>query len=143
MNCDLARTEMIAFLQGELPAEQQTALELHLAGCPDCRVQLEQARRLLQWTRAASDESVVGMVDEILLDAIETGASDIHLDPQTDNALRVRYRIDGVLRQSISLGIRHSIGGCSANPEPSQSPALPPHPNFAVGACYGIDTISF
>ena len=46
MNCDLARTEMIAYLQGELPAGQKTAIELHLAGCPDCRAQLEEARRL-------------------------------------------------------------------------------------------------
>jgi type II secretory ATPase GspE/PulE/Tfp pilus assembly ATPase PilB-like protein len=98
MNCDLARTEMIAYLQGELPAEQKTALELHLAGCPDCRAQLEQSRRLLEWTAAASDEAVISMVDEIILDAFQTGASDIHLDPQSDNSLRVRYRVDGVLQ---------------------------------------------
>jgi type II secretory ATPase GspE/PulE/Tfp pilus assembly ATPase PilB-like protein len=98
MNCDLARTEMIAYLQGELSARQRTALEEHLAGCPDCRVQLEQSRRLLEWTSAASDETVVGMVDAIILDAVEAGASDIHLDPQPDNALRVRYRVDGVLQ---------------------------------------------
>jgi type II secretory ATPase GspE/PulE/Tfp pilus assembly ATPase PilB-like protein len=98
MNCDLARTEMIAYLQGELPDEQKTAFEEHLAGCPDCRAQLAQARRLLEWTAAASDETVVSTVDEILFDAIEAGASDIHLDPQPDNALRVRYRIDGVLQ---------------------------------------------
>jgi type II secretory ATPase GspE/PulE/Tfp pilus assembly ATPase PilB-like protein len=98
MNCDLARTEMIAYLQGELSAGQKTALEEHLAGCPDCRVQLEQSRRLLEWTAAASDETVVGMVDAIILDAIEAGASDIHLDPQPDNALRVRCRVDGVLQ---------------------------------------------
>ena len=53
MNCDLARTEMIAYLQGELPAEQKTALEEHLAGCPDCRVQLEEARRHLELLAAA------------------------------------------------------------------------------------------
>jgi type II secretory ATPase GspE/PulE/Tfp pilus assembly ATPase PilB-like protein len=98
MNCDLAHTEMIAYLQGELPVGQKTALEEHLAGCPDCRVQLEEARRILEWTRAASDESVVAMAEEIILDAIDAGASDIHLDPQPDNALRVRYRIDGVLQ---------------------------------------------
>jgi type II secretory ATPase GspE/PulE/Tfp pilus assembly ATPase PilB-like protein len=98
MNCDLARTEMIAYLQGELPAGQKTALEKHLAGCPDCRAQLEQSRRLLEWTSAASDESIIGTANEIILDAIEARASDIHLDPLPDNALRVRYRIDGVLQ---------------------------------------------
>ena len=97
MKCDHARTEMIAYLQGELTVGQKTAIEEHLAGCPDCRVQLEEARRVLEWTRAASDESVVGTVDEIVLDALQAGASDIHLDPQADNSLRVRYRLEGVL----------------------------------------------
>jgi type IV pilus assembly protein PilB len=98
MNCELARTEMIAYLQSELPDAQKTALEMHLAGCPDCRAKLEEARRLLEWTAAASDESVVRTVDDLIHDAIEARVSDIHLDPQQDNSLRVRYRIDGVLQ---------------------------------------------
>jgi type II secretory ATPase GspE/PulE/Tfp pilus assembly ATPase PilB-like protein len=31
------------------------------------------------------------------MDALEARASDIHLDLQPDNALRVRYRVDGFL----------------------------------------------
>lgn len=42
------------------------------------------------------DQSVVQRVEALLIDAIEKSASDIHLE-QTPDALRVRFRIDGVL----------------------------------------------
>jgi type IV pilus assembly protein PilB len=41
---------------------------------------------------------VVRLVNSILLDAIRRGASDIHLDP-SENALRIRFRVDGVLHE--------------------------------------------
>lgn len=40
--------------------------------------------------------AVVALVDTMLADAIESLASDIHVEPM-ENGLRVRYRIDGVL----------------------------------------------
>ena len=39
---------------------------------------------------------VVDAVNEILLDAVDAGASDIHFDPHEDN-LKVRIRVDGIL----------------------------------------------
>ncbi|MFH1781214.1 MAG: GspE/PulE family protein [Patescibacteria group bacterium] len=42
------------------------------------------------------------MVSVILRDAIEGGASDIHIEPMGDNT-RVRYRLDGVLHTSLVL----------------------------------------
>ena len=57
MNCDSARTEIIAYLKNELEAGKRKRLEEHLAKCPECRKELEQARRLLTWTEAASDEA--------------------------------------------------------------------------------------
>jgi type II secretion system protein E len=44
----------------------------------------------------AQEPSVVRLVNEILLEAIESRASDIHIESQP-SGLRVRYRIDGVL----------------------------------------------
>jgi general secretion pathway protein E/type IV pilus assembly protein PilB len=44
----------------------------------------------------AQEASVVRLVNEILLEAIETRASDIHIETQSDG-LVVRYRIDGIL----------------------------------------------
>lgn len=43
-----------------------------------------------------AENSVSGLVDDILKDAVEKGASDIHIEPM-DNVTRVRYRIDGHL----------------------------------------------
>ncbi|HET6880913.1 MAG TPA: type II secretion system ATPase GspE [Pirellulales bacterium] len=44
----------------------------------------------------AQEASVVRLVNEILLEAIEVRASDVHLESQA-SGLRVRYRIDGLL----------------------------------------------
>jgi type II secretory ATPase GspE/PulE/Tfp pilus assembly ATPase PilB-like protein len=54
---------------------------------------------------AESDEysqPVVRLISALLADAVERGASDIHFEPE-QNFLRIRYRIDGVLRQIRSL----------------------------------------
>ena len=45
---------------------------------------------------------LVRLVDAVLADAVKRDASDIHLEPEA-GFLRVRYRIDGVLRQVMAL----------------------------------------
>ncbi|HEY9396372.1 MAG TPA: GspE/PulE family protein [Burkholderiales bacterium] len=58
-----------------------------------------------QSLQAAGDEysqPVVRLVSALLADAVERNASDIHFEPEA-NFLRIRYRIDGVLRQIRSL----------------------------------------
>nr|MDJ0941346.1 GspE/PulE family protein [Woeseiaceae bacterium] len=45
---------------------------------------------------------LVRLVDAILADAVKREASDIHLEPEA-GFLRVRYRIDGVLRQVMAM----------------------------------------
>ncbi len=47
---------------------------------------------------AAEDASIIRFVNQVLRDAIDLRASDIHLEPFED-ALRIRYRIDGVLQE--------------------------------------------
>jgi type II secretory ATPase GspE/PulE/Tfp pilus assembly ATPase PilB-like protein len=44
----------------------------------------------------------VGIVDNIFMNALETGTSDIHLQPERDQ-LRIRYRQDGVLHDTGQL----------------------------------------
>ena len=54
---------------------------------------------------AASDEysqPMVRLIDALLADAVQNGASDIHFEPEL-SFLRIRYRIDGILRQIRSL----------------------------------------
>src|SRR6059058_4604292 len=46
---------------------------------------------------AAEDASIIRFVNQVLKDAIELRASDIHLEPFEDE-FRIRYRIDGVLQ---------------------------------------------
>jgi type II secretory ATPase GspE/PulE/Tfp pilus assembly ATPase PilB-like protein len=56
-------------------------------------------------TIAEGDEysqPVVRLISALLADAVERSASDIHFEPE-QNFLRIRYRIDGVLRQVRSL----------------------------------------
>ena len=45
----------------------------------------------------ASEAPVIRLVNLLITQAVEAGASDIHIEPM-ENELRVRYRIDGVLR---------------------------------------------
>ena len=55
--------------------------------------------------QASSDEysqPVVRLIDSILTDAVKRDASDIHFEPES-GFLRIRYRIDGMLRQVRSL----------------------------------------
>jgi general secretion pathway protein E/type IV pilus assembly protein PilB len=48
-------------------------------------------------SREAQEASVVRLVNEILLEAIESRASDVHLESQ-EAGLRIRYRVDGLLQ---------------------------------------------
>ena len=47
-------------------------------------------------------QPVVRLIDALLTEAVQQGASDIHFEPES-SFLRLRYRIDGVLRQVRSL----------------------------------------
>ena len=47
-------------------------------------------------------QPVVRLIDALLTEAVQQNASDIHLEPE-NSFLRIRYRVDGVLRQVRSL----------------------------------------
>ena len=47
-------------------------------------------------------QPVVRLIDALLTEAVQQGASDIHFEPE-NSFLRIRYRVDGVLRQAHSL----------------------------------------
>ena len=72
-----------------------------------------------------SDAPLVRLVNSLIFQAAEDGASDIHFEPQ-DDALVVRYRIDGVLhvaeRIPLSARLRRdhtSQGAGAASTSPS------------------------
>ena len=47
-------------------------------------------------TNAAHDASIIKFVNQIMAEALESRATDVHVEP-FENQLRIRYRIDGVL----------------------------------------------
>jgi type IV pilus assembly protein PilB len=51
---------------------------------------------------SAEDAPVIKLVYSILAQAVSEGASDIHLEPEEDD-LRVRFRVDGVLREAAHI----------------------------------------
>jgi type IV pilus assembly protein PilB len=56
-----------------------------------------------------SDAPLVRLVNSIIFEAAEDGASDVHFEPQSD-ALVVRFRIDGVLHETQRIPKRSAVG---------------------------------
>lgn len=52
--------------------------------------------------QSTDDAPVVSIVNSIISQAIKERASDIHIEPQ-DKSLRVRFRVDGVLREVVTF----------------------------------------
>src|SRR5207302_4546739 len=53
-----------------------------------------------EMAKMAQEASVVKLVNEILVEAANERASDIHVEPE-EKTLRIRYRIDGILQTQI------------------------------------------
>ena len=54
---------------------------------------------LEQQLKSADDAPIIKLANQILVKALQEGASDIHIEPQ-EEYLRIRFRKDGVLRQA-------------------------------------------
>jgi type IV pilus assembly protein PilB len=87
------------FLEANDTTFSQLSDDEGLEGLDDLDVVSEDAE-----DRAAGDETgvndtpIVKFVNKVLLDAINRGASDIHIEPY-EKTYRVRYRVDGVLNE--------------------------------------------
>lgn len=68
----------------------------------DERAAEDASVRFEEIARAAAGTSVVQMVSMIIEGAVNAAATDIHIDPQEPES-RVRYRIDGVLHDVMSI----------------------------------------
>jgi type IV pilus assembly protein PilB len=113
---------------GELQAKLGAPVKLLVAPAPDVRRLIDRTYRALSGVdnyvaaftavhgtegkvsaaasaaaEAATDDApVVQVVQKILTQALRDRASDIHVEPQ-DDALRIRYRIDGALVEALTL----------------------------------------
>ena len=56
-----------------------------------------------------SDAPLVRLVNSIIFEAAEDGASDVHFEPQADS-LVVRFRIDGVLHETQRIPKKSAVG---------------------------------
>ncbi len=79
--------------------DQYYGFELSIDG-----ILLEIETGVTSYQGASEDYShpMVRLIDALLADAVQNGASDIHFEPE-QSFLRIRYRIDGILRQIRSL----------------------------------------
>jgi type IV pilus assembly protein PilB len=62
----------------------------------------EEAAREAALEQASDDGPTVQLVRSIIAQAIQVGASDVHFDP-SDGDLLVRYRVDGIMRDTTTI----------------------------------------
>jgi type IV pilus assembly protein PilB len=99
-------SEVLTALERFYAAEEQSLAQFEnldladqLAVVSDEEVELGGDENLEQ---AAQAVPLVKLVNAILADAIRAGASDVHIEPQERN-VTLRYRVDGLLRQVMTL----------------------------------------
>ncbi len=95
--------------QIEAAIDQFYGFELSIEGILN---ELETGNVDYQSLQAENNEysqPLVRLVDSLLADAVKKGASDIHFEPE-ESFLRIRYRVDGVLRQVRTLHKRYWSG---------------------------------
>ncbi len=69
----------------------------------------QHAAEVLELHESADDAPVVKLVHQLVAQAVEAGASDLHIMPDGTD-LRVRFRIDGVLRDITTVPRRMAAG---------------------------------
>ncbi|MHC4203227.1 MAG: GspE/PulE family protein, partial [Planctomycetota bacterium] len=76
---------------------KQAIVSMRLQEGPDKNIQYDESERI-----KVGDSPVAKLVSSIIGGAIDTRASDIHIEPQGSD-IRVRYRVDGTLRLSLNV----------------------------------------
>lgn len=92
-----------SYAQGDLSETAATAL----GGPDDLNMLAENLPRTSDLLDSDDDAPVIKLINGILQDAIRTRASDIHIEPYASR-LALRFRIDGVLQDRLSLSARLS-----------------------------------
>jgi len=69
----------------------------------------EELADVTEIRESAEDAPVIKLVNSIIAQAVEEGASDIHFEPE-GREMRVRFRVDGVLRESTTIPRRMLAG---------------------------------
>ncbi|MBM3156625.1 MAG: pilus assembly protein PilB [Chloroflexi bacterium] len=106
-----AQTKIMVQPAVGIPSDIREAIDLHYKATGEIEKQMEQfpqAGRPLETVGSNAVEDVIAQtpvvrtVDLLIGQALKSRASDIHIEPQRTR-VRVRYRIDGVLHDAMSL----------------------------------------
>jgi general secretion pathway protein E/type IV pilus assembly protein PilB len=89
-------TEIDRFAKKYLGVGADTLQSMGVNGDDDVKVLEDENNDDLDLTHAAQDASIIRFVNQVLTEALESRATDVHVEPFEDQ-LRVRYRVDGVL----------------------------------------------
>jgi len=78
----------------------------------DSRVNIIEEERetnnVEELVHATEEAPIIKLVNEIFVDAIKKGASDVHFEPY-EEAFRVRFRMDGVLHEMMNLPMKFKL----------------------------------
>ncbi len=96
-------------IEAELRRMTRATEALERTSLVDVEYRVEDDDDDLEAEDGLSDAPLVRLVNSIILQAAEDGASDVHFDP-TDEALVVRFRVDGVLSEVQRVPRRLSAG---------------------------------
>jgi len=89
-------SEIERFAKKYLGVGADTLQSMGLEAEDDVKVLEEHSEDDLDLTNAAQDASIIRFVNQVLAEALELRATDVHVEPFEDQ-LRVRYRVDGNL----------------------------------------------
>src|SRR5205823_7877281 len=92
-------SEIDRFIKKYLGVGADTLQSMGVNEQDDITVLEESNEGDLDLSNAAHDASIIKFVNQVLAEALESRATDVHVEP-FENQLRVRYRVDGVLVES-------------------------------------------
>lgn len=91
-----AQAEIERYIKLYLGVGADTLQSMGIGGADDIAVLDEHSDENMDLGAAAQDASIIRFVNQIMQEALETRATDVHIEP-FEEQLRVRYRVDGVL----------------------------------------------
>jgi type IV pilus assembly protein PilB len=75
----------------------------HMAASAEIEAEVDDGvGEIVDLRESADDAPVIKLVNQIIAQAAEQGSSDIHFEPE-DGSMRVRFRIDGVLTETMTV----------------------------------------
>lgn len=91
LGCDAARAMLDAFIDAELPVDEQVALDAHLRWCDTCRARIDDLRLIGAALRMGPAPSTMTAADEAALAALQSGVLG-RIDAERTESLAVRWR---------------------------------------------------